>query len=81
MFLGLLFCFTVHYSCVMFCILYYAIGVILNLSLASLSDTKGMSIDCVLRSSSRYKKAKIIASQLDESESQPDFVPDSFADM
>ncbi|KAJ1392867.1 hypothetical protein SESBI_35452 [Sesbania bispinosa] len=48
---------------------------------ASLSDAKGMTIDRVLRSSTRYKKAKITASQLDESESQPEFVPDSLADM
>ncbi|KAK7306201.1 hypothetical protein VNO77_44127 [Canavalia gladiata] len=47
---------------------------------ASLSGTNGMSIDHILRSSSRFKKAKTTASQLEESESQPDFVPDSLAD-
>ncbi|XP_027920713.1 ankyrin repeat domain-containing protein 11-like [Vigna unguiculata] len=45
-------------------------------SKASLTETKGMSIDDVLRSSSWFKKAKIIAS---ESQSQ-EFVPDSLAD-
>ncbi|KAI4336641.1 hypothetical protein L6164_015141 [Bauhinia variegata] len=44
--------------------------------------TKGMSIDSILRSSSRFKKAKMTASQLEETESQPvDFVPESQANM
>ncbi|MED6151911.1 hypothetical protein PIB30_086886 [Stylosanthes scabra] len=47
---------------------------------ASMSSIKGKPIDHVLRSSSRYKKAKITASQLQESESQPEFVPDSLAE-
>ncbi|MED6145828.1 hypothetical protein PIB30_028814 [Stylosanthes scabra] len=47
---------------------------------ASMSSVKGKPIDHVLRSSSRYKKAKITASQLQESESQPEFVPDSLAE-
>ncbi|KAJ7957650.1 COP1-interacting protein 4 [Quillaja saponaria] len=42
--------------------------------------TKGMTIDRIFRSSSRYKKAKLTASQLEETESQPvEFVPDSLA--
>ncbi|KAK4283513.1 hypothetical protein QN277_000456 [Acacia crassicarpa] len=45
-----------------------------------LSGKKGMPLDSILRSSSRYKKAKLTASQVEESESQPvDFVPDSQA--
>ncbi|XP_061370088.1 uncharacterized protein LOC133312828 [Gastrolobium bilobum] len=48
---------------------------------ASLSGTKGISVDRILRSSSRFKKAKISASQLEETERQPEFVPDSLADM
>ncbi|KAK7301028.1 hypothetical protein RJT34_11883 [Clitoria ternatea] len=44
---------------------------------SSLSSMKGMSIDRVLRSSSRFKKAKTTASQLEETESEPEFVPDS----
>ncbi|CAJ1853479.1 unnamed protein product [Sphenostylis stenocarpa] len=48
---------------------------------SQLDETKGMSIDDVLRSSSWFKKAKITASQLQESQSQPpEFVPDSLAD-
>ncbi|KAG5093340.1 hypothetical protein JHK84_048928 [Glycine max] len=47
---------------------------------ARLSGTKGMSIDHVLRSSSRYKKARTTASQLEETQSQPKFVPDSLAE-
>ncbi|XP_054790804.1 uncharacterized protein LOC129296234 [Prosopis cineraria] len=47
-----------------------------------LSVKKGMPIDSILRSSRRYKKAKLTASQFEESENQPvDFVPDSLADM
>lgn len=52
-----------------------------NLYLCSLSGAKGMPIDSILRSSSSYKKAKLTASQKEETESQPvDFVPDSLAD-
>lgn len=43
-----------------------------------------MTLDTILRSSSRYKKAKLTAtqSQLEDTESQPvDFVPDSQADL
>ncbi|XP_027334850.1 uncharacterized protein LOC113849273 isoform X2 [Abrus precatorius] len=47
----------------------------------SLSGTKGMPIDHVLRSSRRFKKAKTTASQLEETQSQPEFVPDSLADI
>ncbi|XP_057415034.1 uncharacterized protein LOC130709922 [Lotus japonicus] len=47
---------------------------------ASLSSTKGMPIELLLKSSSMFKKAKIRTSQLDETESQPEFVPDSLAD-
>ncbi|XP_057739719.1 uncharacterized protein LOC130956739 [Arachis stenosperma] len=46
----------------------------------SMSTIKGKPIDHVFRSSSRYKKARITASQLEESESQPEFVPDSLAE-
>ncbi|QHN81502.1 hypothetical protein HN51_058276 [Arachis hypogaea] len=46
----------------------------------SMSSIKGKPIDHVFRSSSRYKKARITASQLEESESQPEFVPDSLAE-
>ncbi|KAG4995546.1 hypothetical protein AAZX31_11G250300 [Glycine max] len=46
---------------------------------ASFSGTKGMSIDDVLRSSSRFKKART-ASLLEETQSQPEFVPDSLAE-
>ncbi|KAK7379526.1 hypothetical protein VNO80_04989 [Phaseolus coccineus] len=52
-------------------------------SKAGLTETEGMSIDDVLRSSSWFKKAqaKLTASQLQESQSQsPEFVPDSLAD-
>ncbi|XP_008444393.2 uncharacterized protein LOC103487735 isoform X2 [Cucumis melo] len=44
------------------------------------SSPENLTLDTILRSSSRYKKAKITASQLqqDDTESQPvDFVPDS----
>ncbi|XP_038886075.1 uncharacterized protein LOC120076340 isoform X2 [Benincasa hispida] len=44
------------------------------------SSPENMTLDTILRSSSRYKKAKLTASQLqqDDTESQPvDFVPDS----
>ncbi|KAI9080835.1 hypothetical protein K1719_037144 [Acacia pycnantha] len=45
-----------------------------------LSGKRGMPLDSILRSSSRYKRAKLTASQVEESESQPvDFVPDSQA--
>ncbi|KAB1201207.1 hypothetical protein CJ030_MR0G004688 [Morella rubra] len=50
----------------------------------SSSGAKGMTLDTILRSSSRYKKAKQTAdqSQLEETESQRvDFVPDSLADL
>ncbi|RDX67502.1 hypothetical protein CR513_53609, partial [Mucuna pruriens] len=47
---------------------------------ANWSGTKGMSIDHVLRSSSTFKKARTTASQLEETESQPEFVPDSLAE-
>nr|KYP75730.1 hypothetical protein KK1_019930 [Cajanus cajan] len=47
---------------------------------ASFSGTKGMSIDQLLRSSSRFKKAKTTASQLEESQSQPEFNPESLAE-
>ncbi|XP_030541920.1 uncharacterized protein LOC115749311 isoform X3 [Rhodamnia argentea] len=46
------------------------------------SDRKDLTLDRILRSSSRYKKAKLVASQsqLEDSESQPlEFVPDSQA--
>ncbi|KAI3423050.1 uncharacterized protein J3R85_011342 [Psidium guajava] len=46
------------------------------------SDRKDLTLDKILRSSSRYKKAKLAASQsqLEDSESQPlEFVPDSQA--
>ncbi|CAI8598135.1 unnamed protein product [Vicia faba] len=46
---------------------------------SSLSDTTKLPIEQILRSSARYKKAKITASQLDESETPPEFVPDSLA--
>ncbi|XP_014494429.1 uncharacterized protein LOC106756489 isoform X2 [Vigna radiata var. radiata] len=50
-------------------------------SKAHLTDTKEMSIDDVLRSSSWFKEAKITASQLQESQSQSlEFVPDSLVD-
>ena len=52
----------------------------LNLYFGSLSGKKGMPLDSILRSSRRYKNAKLMASQLEESESQPlDFVPESQA--
>ncbi|CAK8567232.1 unnamed protein product [Lathyrus sativus] len=44
---------------------------------SSLSGTTKMPIEHILRSSARYKKARITASQLDESESLPEVVPDS----
>ncbi|XP_058753965.1 leashin-like [Vicia villosa] len=47
---------------------------------SSLSGTTKLPIEQILRSSARYKKAKITASQLDESET-PEFVPDSLAEM
>ncbi|TKY47714.1 dentin sialophosphoprotein isoform X1 [Spatholobus suberectus] len=47
---------------------------------ASLSGIKGMPIDHVLRSSSRFKKTRTTASQLEETQSQPEFVPDSLAE-
>ncbi|KAL2332709.1 hypothetical protein Fmac_013922 [Flemingia macrophylla] len=47
---------------------------------ASFSGTGGMSIDQLLRSSRRFKKAKTTASQLEETQSQLEFVPDSLAD-
>ncbi|KAG4923137.1 hypothetical protein JHK87_048677 [Glycine soja] len=47
---------------------------------SQVDGTKGMSIDHVLRSSSRYKKARTTASQLEETQSQPKFVPDSLAE-
>ncbi|WVZ09024.1 hypothetical protein V8G54_022370 [Vigna mungo] len=50
-------------------------------SKAHLTDTKKMSIDDVVRSSSWFKMAKITASQLQESQSQSlEFVPDSLVD-
>ncbi|KAE8023594.1 hypothetical protein FH972_009271 [Carpinus fangiana] len=48
----------------------------------SSSGEKSLTLDTILRSSSRYKKAKLTASQsqLEDTESQPvDFVPDSQA--
>ncbi|XP_017418789.1 uncharacterized protein LOC108329203 isoform X2 [Vigna angularis] len=50
-------------------------------SKAHLTDTKEMSIDDVVRSSSWFKEAKMTASQLQESQSQSlEFVPDSLVD-
>ncbi|XP_047181123.1 uncharacterized protein LOC124847626 isoform X2 [Vigna umbellata] len=50
-------------------------------SKAHLTDTKEMSIDDVVRSSTWFKEAKITASQLQESQSQSlEFVPDSLVD-
>ncbi|KAK2443526.1 COP1-interacting protein [Trifolium repens] len=50
---------------------------------ANLSGPTKMSIDLIVRSSTRYKKAKLTASQLDETQPEssdsPEFVPDSLA--
>ncbi|XP_058093880.1 uncharacterized protein LOC131239945 isoform X2 [Magnolia sinica] len=52
-----------------------------DIDLSQSTGTKSRSIGMVLRSSSAYRKAKLILSQsrLDDSESQPDVVPDSQA--
>jgi hypothetical protein len=51
--------------------------------MSSLSGPTKMSIDLIVRSSTRYKKAKLTASQLDETQPEssdsPEFVPDSLA--
>ncbi|KAJ6981308.1 hypothetical protein NC653_024648 [Populus alba x Populus x berolinensis] len=40
----------------------------------------GLTLERILRSSSRYKKAKLTVSQLEDTENEPvDFVPDSQA--
>ncbi|KAG6687381.1 uncharacterized protein LOC122281418 isoform X2 [Carya illinoinensis] len=51
---------------------------------ASSSRAKSLTLDTILRSSSRYKKAKqtAVQSELEDTESQPvDYVPDSLVDI
>lgn len=51
-----------------------------NTSLNSNSDSRKLTLESILRSSSRYRKAKLVASQsqVEDGESQPvEFVPDS----
>ncbi|XP_021746725.1 uncharacterized protein LOC110712566 [Chenopodium quinoa] len=47
----------------------------------SKANSSGSKLESILRSSSRYKKAKLVASQSQNDSELPEFVPDSLADV